>query len=119
MRKALTAAVIVAATAVLAGCASNPADIARQGCIESATSQLPDGASDINTSKLETANLDEVMRELAENPLEPEPGASVTYSTAGDIWYRYGGKDKSKSVVCLVTLKDGKPTEPIEATVAN
>ena len=57
------------------------------------------------------------MRELAENPLPPDPEDGTMYSTTGDIWWRDHNGDHSASVLCLVSWKDGQPEEPVEAIV--
>ena len=90
---------------------------AHNGCIEDAKAQLPADVEQVDTSKLETFNMNEAMREVIENPLPPDPDDPIMWSTAGDIWYRVSGDDESASVICLTEFKDGQPVEPIEATV--
>lgn len=100
----------------LAGCtAQSDEAVAHNGCIESATDQLPPNATDINTSQLETTNVSEAMREVAENPLEPDPDDPVMYATAGKVWYKFGDQDRSVSVICTTEMLDGEPAVPIEA----
>lgn len=117
MKKAVVGATI-AATLLLAGCAGGgDGAAAHKGCIDDAVAQLPTGVEDINTSKLETSNMSDAMKELIDNPLPDDPEDDVLWATTGDIWYRDNGRDESAGVICMVTFKDGQPTEPIEATL--
>lgn len=101
---------------LLTGCGSpSDEDKAHNGCIEDAKKQLPSGVERVDTSKLETSNMDETFREMLDNPLPPDPEAGVLWSTTGDIWFRVDGDDKHASVLCLTEFKNGEPTEPIEA----
>lgn len=118
MKKRFAIASALVAALALTGCApQSDLQKAHEGCVQDAISQLPEGVSEVNTSKMETANMSEAMRELIENPLPPDPEDGVMYSTTGDIWYRDSGDDESRSVLCLTTMKDGQPEEPFEATL--
>lgn len=117
MKKALASAAIASAL-LLTGCAGGgDRATAREGCIEDARSQLPSNVEEVNTSKLETTNMSDAFKELADNPLPDDPDADVLWTTVGDIWYREDGNDRHASVLCFVTFEDGQPSEPIEATL--
>ena len=103
------ASIISLAVVPLAGC-SSPSDQqkAHDACVKDAVSQVQDGAEEVDTSKLETSNMSEAMRELIDNPLEPDPTDGVLYATTGDIWYRTQSGDRSQSVLCTVTVVNGE-----------
>lgn len=114
--KATVAVICASSLLLLAGCAGASDEAkAHNGCVEDAKQQLPSGAERVDTSKLETSNMTQAMREAIDNPLPPDPEDGVLWSTTGDIWFRTDGGDKHASVLCLTELKDGEPTEPIEA----
>lgn len=120
MNKGVLIAGGFAVALALTGCApQSDQSVAHESCVASAKEQLPKDAEQVNTSKLETTNMSEAIRELAENPLEPDPNDPVLYTTAGDIWYRSAGQDQSQGVICTAEMKDGKPVEPIEAILTD
>lgn len=112
---ATTAVAVLALT--LTGCAASELDQAHQGCIDSAVSQLPVGIEQMNTDSVETQNFTELAQELTENPMGVNPNAPTMYTTAGDLWYRIGDEDTKVGILCISEFKDGKPVEPIKATV--
>lgn len=116
--RAIPATALAALLALtLTSCAASELDQAHAGCIADAVSQLPEGLDKLNTDGVETANFSELAQELSENPLGKNPEAATMYTTTGDIWYRTGDKDNKVGVLCITSFKDGKPTEPIEATL--
>ncbi|HEY9366224.1 MAG TPA: hypothetical protein VIP55_06290 [Agromyces sp.] len=118
MKKSAAIAVGLGSMFLLAGCVGGSDGAkAQEGCIEEARKQLPSDVETADTSKLETVNMSDAMREVIENPLPPDPEDGVLWSTTGDIWYRVNGDDSSASVLCLTEFKNGEPVEPIEANV--
>lgn len=117
MRTARIAASTAAACLLMvgvAGCAADAKDVARDGCLDSVREQIGEAATDYDLSNVATTDMSEALFDLGGDTLQDD---GRSWLTSGDFTYREDGATHRKNLVCLVVVEDGKPTEPIEATL--
>ena len=105
MKKKLTLVAVLALA--LSGCATGPESVAQRACEDEIRSEIP--ADKLDFSDFEVSNMSDA---LFEEGVTGERDHSEDFMTGtGTVISWNGSVEKKHTVICMVTVIDGEPTD--------